>query len=167
MKKLTMEALEMARRRVFVRVDFNVPLKDGVVQEDTRIRATLPTLHRALDAGARIVLGSHLGRPKGNRLPELSLAPVAKRLSEHLGKPVRFCGETVGAAVDAEVGKLADGDVLLLENLRFCPGETDNDADTPTSCLRGLFHPTPTQVNDREPIPCAVHPGCRYSPGTS
>ena len=124
-----MDALEMAGRRVFVRVDFNVPLKDGVVQEDTRIRATLPTLKRALDVGARLVLGSHLGRPKGRPRPELSLAPVAERLSEHLGKPVRFCGQTVGDAVDTEVGKLANGEMLLLENLRFSLGETDNDAD--------------------------------------
>ena len=124
-----MDALEMAGRRVFVRVDFNVPLKDGVVQEDTRIRATLPTLKRALDVGARLVLGSHLGCPKGRPRPELSLAPVAERLSEHLGKPVRFCGQTVGDAVDTEVGKLANGEMLLLENLRFSPGETDNDAD--------------------------------------
>ena len=124
-----MDALEMAGRRVFVRVDFNVPLKDGVIQEDTRIRATLPTLKRALDVGARLVLGSHLGRPKGRPRPELSLAPVAERLSEHLGKPVRFCGQTVGNAVDTEVGKLANGEMLLLENLRFSPGETDNDAD--------------------------------------
>ena len=124
-----MDALEMAGRRVFVRVDFNVPLKDGVVQEDTRIRATLPTLKRALDVGARLVLGSHLGRPKGRPRSELSLAPVAERLSEHLGKPVRFCGQTVGDAVDTEVGKLANGEMLLLENLRFSPGETDNDAD--------------------------------------
>ena len=129
MKKLTMDALEMAGRRVFVRVDFNVPLKDGVVQEDTRIRATLPTLKRALDAGARIVLGSHLGRPKGKRRPELSLAPVAERIAELLFTPVQFCSEIVGAAVDAEVGKLVNGDVLLLENLRFYAGETDNNAD--------------------------------------
>jgi len=124
-----MDALEMAGRRVFVRVDFNVPLKDGIVQEDTRIRATLPTLKQALDKGAKLVLGSHLGRPKGKRRPELSLAPVAERLSEHLGKPVRFCGETVGDTVDREVGKLANGEMLLLENLRFYPGETDNDAN--------------------------------------
>ena len=124
-----MDALEMSGRRVFVRVDFNVPLKDGIVQEDTRIRATLPTLKQALDKGAKLVLGSHLGRPKGKRRPELSLAPVAERLSEHLGKPVRFCGETVGDTVDREVGKLANGEMLLLENLRFYPGETDNDAN--------------------------------------
>ena len=124
-----MDALEMAGRRVFVRVDFNVPLKGGIVQEDTRIRATLPTLKQALDKGAKLVLGSHLGRPKGKRRPELSLAPVAERLSEHLGKPVRFCGETVGDTVDREVGKLANGEMLLLENLRFYPGETDNDAN--------------------------------------
>ena len=139
-----MDALEMAGRRVFVRVDFNVPLKDGVVQEDTRIRATLPTLKRALDMGARLVLGSHLGRPKGRPRPELSLAPVAERLSKHLGKPVRFCGQTVGDAVDTEVGKLANGEMLLLENLRFSPGETDNDADF----ARRLSTTTELYVND-------------------
>jgi phosphoglycerate kinase len=129
MKKLTMNALELDGKRVFVRVDFNVPLDDGVIEDDTRIRATLPTLQWALEHGARLVLGSHLGRPKGQRDPELSLAPVAEKLSDLLDRPVLFCGETVGSRVDALVGKLDKGDVLLLENLRFYAGETDNDPD--------------------------------------
>jgi phosphoglycerate kinase len=129
MKKLTMNALELDGKRVFVRVDFNVPLDDGVIEDDTRIRATLPTLQWALEHGARLVLGSHLGRPKGQRDPELSLAPVAEKLSDLLDRPVQFCGETVGSRVDALVGKLDKGDVLLLENLRFYAGETDNDPD--------------------------------------
>jgi phosphoglycerate kinase len=129
MKKLTMNAVELDGKRVFVRVDFNVPLDDGVIEDDTRIRATLPTLQWALEHGARLVLGSHLGRPKGQRDPELSLAPVAEKLSDLLDRPVLFCGETVGSRVDALVGKLDKGDVLLLENLRFYAGETDNDPD--------------------------------------
>ena len=127
MQKLTMNALDLAGRRVFIRVDFNVPLDDGVVGDDTRIRATLPTLKHAIEQGARLVLGSHLGRPKGKVVPELSLAPVAGRLSELLGRPVLFGGDSVGDAVNERVHELDDGEVLLLENLRFHPGEEGND----------------------------------------
>jgi len=129
MTKLNMTALELGGKRVFIRTDFNVPLKDGVIQDDTRLQATLPTLRRAIDQGARLVLASHLGRPKGKHVADLSLAPVAEKLAELLGKPVRFCGKTIGDEVDEAVGKLEDGDVLLLENLRFNVGETDNDSD--------------------------------------
>jgi len=129
MTKIGIEALELGGKRVFVRADFNVPLEDGVVTDDTRIRKTIPTLRALLDGGARLVLGSHLGRPKGKPVPEMSLSPVAEKLSALLETPVRFCGESTGEAVDSEVSTLANGDVLLLENLRFDPGETSNDSE--------------------------------------
>jgi phosphoglycerate kinase len=115
-------------RRVFVRADLNVPLRDGRVGDDTRIRAALGTLRRLLAGGARVVLASHLGRPKGAPKPELSLRPVAERLEQLLGRPVAFCGECVGPAAEAAAAKLRDGEVLLLENLRFHPEEEKNDA---------------------------------------
>jgi phosphoglycerate kinase len=114
-------------QRVFVRADLNVPLRDGCVADDMRIGAALPTLRRLLAAGARVVLASHLGRPKGAPDPKLSLRPVAARLEERLGRPVRFCSETVGPQAEAAVAALGDGELVLLENLRFHPGETRND----------------------------------------
>jgi len=116
-------------KRVFVRADLNVPLKGGRIGDDSRIRAALPTLRRLLSAGARVVLASHLGRPKGGPSPELSLRPVAERLAELLGRPVRFCPHVVGPEAEAAAGALADGEVLLLENVRFEPGETKNDPE--------------------------------------
>jgi phosphoglycerate kinase len=119
----------MRGRAVFLRSDLNVPLRDGGVSDDTRIRAALPTLRRLLAAGARVVLASHLGRPKGERRPELSLRPVAARLAQLLDRGVSFSEEIVGEAARQAVAELRDGQLLLLENLRFHPGETKNDPD--------------------------------------
>ncbi len=127
MKKLSVSDLDVGRRRVFVRADFNVPLENGIVTDDTRIRETLPTLRLLLERGASLVVASHLGRPKGKPKPEFSLEPVRERLSSLLGQGVKFVGEIVGPAVDETLGKLGAGDVLLLENLRFDPGEEAND----------------------------------------
>jgi phosphoglycerate kinase len=116
-------------KRVFVRVDLNVPLKNGAITDDTRIRASLPTIQRLVRAGARVVLASHLGRPKGKRKPEFSLRPVAPRLAELLGTGVSFCEDCIGPEVARAVAELAPGSVILLENLRFHAAEEDNDAD--------------------------------------
>ncbi len=129
MRKLTIEDLEVRGRRVLVRVDYNVPLKNGRVADDTRIRATLPTLRRLLDRGARLVLMSHLGRPKGKASPEFSLRPCADALAAHLGRPVRFAADCVGPEAEAKATALEDGEVLLLENLRFHPEEEANDPE--------------------------------------
>ena len=114
-------------RRVFVRADLNVPLKGGVIRDDTRIRASLGTLRRLLAGGAHVVLASHLGRPKGGPSAELSLAPVAAKLGELLGRGVAFCAATIGPEAEAAIAKLGDGELLLLENLRFDPREEKND----------------------------------------
>lgn len=115
-------------KRVLVRVDFNVPLQDGRVADDTRIRAALPTIEELLSRGCAVVLASHLGRPKGQVVEALRMAPVAERLGELLGRPVRTTADCVGAEVEATAAALAPGDVLLLENLRFHGEETANDA---------------------------------------
>ena len=124
----TLDDLEADGARVLVRVDFNVPMDSGRVADDTRIRAALPTLTELLDRGAALVLAAHLGRPKG-REEALSLAPVAQRLGELLGREVRFCPEAAGEAARAAATALAPGEVLMLENVRFEPGETANDPE--------------------------------------
>lgn len=122
-----LEDLSVHEKRVFVRVDFNVPMKNGTITDDSRIQAALPTIEFLRANGARLVLGSHLGRPKGPSA-ELSLEPIAARLGELLGTEVMFCHDSVGDAIVAEVRRLKAGEVLLLENLRFHAGEEKNDA---------------------------------------
>jgi phosphoglycerate kinase len=126
-KKTIRDLTGVAGTRMFVRVDYNVPVEGGKITDDTRIRASLPTLQHLLSAGAQLVLTSHLGRPKKGPAPEFSLRPVAARLSELLGRSVAFAGDCVGPEVARAASGLANGDVLLLENVRFHPEEEKND----------------------------------------
>jgi phosphoglycerate kinase len=121
--------LDLAGKRAFIRVDFNVPIKNGTIGDDTRIRASLPTINYALEHGATVILASHLGRPKGKPNPEYSLKPVAARLAELLGRPVEFAEDCIGDAAKAAVERASQGSkVVLLENLRFHPEEEQNDS---------------------------------------
>src|SRR5580704_10351879 len=127
MNKLSIRELEMSGKRVFMRVDFNVPLEGARVVDDTRIRETLPTIEFARERGARLVLASHLGRPKGKPDPKYTLKPVAARLAELLGQPVAFAADCVGPEAESKSRALKDGDVLLLQNVRYHPEEEAND----------------------------------------
>ncbi|MBS4174028.1 phosphoglycerate kinase [Bacillus sp. FJAT-49736] len=129
MDKKTIKDIDLAGKRVFCRVDFNVPLENGNVTDDTRIRAALPTIQYLIEQGAKVILASHLGRPKGKVVEELRLTPVAKRLSELLKKDIRKSNEAYGEIAKSDVEKLENGDVLLLENVRFYPGEEKNDPE--------------------------------------
>ncbi|MFI5294690.1 MAG: phosphoglycerate kinase [Thermodesulfovibrionales bacterium] len=128
LNKLSIDELDIRGKRVFIRADFNVPLDDNLrITDDGRIRSTLPTINYAIDEGARVILASHLGRPKGKPEPRFSLAPVAKRLHRLLDKEVVFAPDCIGPQVESLVSKMKDGDVILLENLRFHPEEEKND----------------------------------------
>ena len=124
MKVVALESLDYKGKKVLLRCDLNVPIKEGVIKDDGRIRASLPTIKYLLSQGAAVVITAHLGRPKGERKPELSLAPVATRLSELLEVPVRFSPEIVGA----DVAGIKSGEVVLLENIRYEAAETSKDA---------------------------------------
>ena len=127
--KLSVSDVEVKGKKVLLRVDFNVPLSGGQVVDDTRIRAVLPTITDLLERGARLILVSHLGRPRGEVQPELRLDPVADRLSELLGQPVPKLDQVVGPEVQEAVNNLANGEALMLENVRFEKGEEENDPD--------------------------------------
>ena len=140
----TIDQLEVTGRRVLLRVDLNVPMADGRVTDATRITRILPTLIELIEKGARVILLSHYGRPKGKTVPEMSLAPLVEPLSAVGGRPVAFASDCIGPAAEEAVAMLADGEVLLLENLRFEPGEQRNDPDFAAQ-LAGL---TDVYVND-------------------
>jgi len=143
--KLTIEEVDIKGKRVFIRADFNVPLDDNLmITDDRRIRSTLPTINYAIDEGAKVILSSHLGRPKGKIDPKFSLAPVAKRLQRLLNKEVSFAPDCIGSRVENIVSKMKAGDVLLLENLRFHPEEEKNDEEF----ARSLAKLADVYVND-------------------
>ncbi|ALC88876.1 phosphoglycerate kinase [Bacillus sp. FJAT-18017] len=129
MNKKTLKDVDVKGKRVFCRVDFNVPMQDGKITDETRIRAALPTIQHLIEQGAKVILASHFGRPKGKVVEEMRLAPVGARLGELLGKNVQTANEAYGDAVKTQIDSLNEGDVVLLENVRFYPGEEKNDPE--------------------------------------
>src|ERR687895_1776662 len=139
----TIDDLEVSGRRVLVRADLNVPLDGDVIADDGRIRASVPTITALAERGARVIVCSHLGRPKGTVEPEYSLAPVAARLGELIGVEIKFAADTAGESARSVAATLADGEVALLENLRFEAGETSKD-----DAVRGAFADRPAALGD-------------------
>jgi phosphoglycerate kinase len=144
----TLVDLDVAGKRVFLRCDLNVPLKEGKITDDGRIRASLPTINTLLAKGASLVIAAHLGRPKGEAKPELSLAPIAVRLAELLGKPVNFAGAITGSDVTAAAQSLAAGEILLLENIRFSAAETSKEESERASFAKELAELADVYVGD-------------------
>ena len=142
--KLSVRDVDFSGKRVFVRVDFNVPIREGKVADDTRIQAALPTIRLLKESGAKVILASHLGRPKGERKPESSLAPAAARLGELLAEEVAFVDDCIGPKVAEAAERLRPGQVLVLENVRFYKGETKNDPEFAAQ----LAEPAEEFVND-------------------
>lgn len=126
-QKMTMQQVDLLGKRVFCRVDFNVPMEEGKISDDTRIRAALPTIKHLVEKGAKVILASHMGRPKGEVNEELRLTPVAKHLSELIHKPVQMLEESIGDSVEQAISKMENGHIVLLENVRFHKGEEKND----------------------------------------
>ena len=149
MDKLTVEDLDVKGKRVLMRVDFNVPLEDGRVANDKRIRAALPTINYITNKGGKLILMSHLGRPKGKRVPEMSLAPCVTVLNALLGRKTKFVEDCIGPAVESAVDSLGEGQILLLENLRYYTQETDNDLDfaSKLATISGGSERSPTRSN--------------------
>ena len=143
-----LSTIDVAGKRVFLRCDLNVPLKEGVIKDDGRIKASLPTIQALLEKGGSLVIAAHLGRPKGEAKPELSLAPVAKRLSELLGREVKFTGEVTGAAVTAAAESLKAGEILLLENIRFSAAETSKEESERAAFAQELAQLADVYVGD-------------------
>jgi len=143
-----LSTIDVAGKRVFLRCDLNVPLKEGVIKDDGRIKASLPTIQALLEKGASLVIAAHLGRPKGEAKPELSLAPVAKRLSELLGQDVKFTGEVTGIAVTAASESLKAGEILLLENIRFSAAETSKEESERAAFAQELAQLADVYVGD-------------------
>jgi phosphoglycerate kinase len=164
----TLDDLDPRGKRVLLRADLNVPVRDGKITDRTRIERLSPTIRELAEKGARVIVCSHFDRPKGKRVPEMSLRPMAEALSDALGRPVAFADDCVGPEAEAAAARLADGDVLLLENTRYHAGEEKNDPDL----AQGLARLAQVFVNDAFsaahraiPAPRASRASCPPMPG--